>query len=123
MRAQWRDYFYGERGTLTALLNNASDRARRGNLPYDLDREWLAKKLEPMVCELSGLPLVRGPREKFRINPFAPSLDRIEPKLGYLKSNVRVIAFIVNRSRSDFGDEILMKMAHALVAKAKTLTS
>ena len=36
------------------------------------------------------------------------------------KSNVRVIAFIVNRSRSDFGDEILMQMARALVKKELT---
>jgi hypothetical protein len=117
VRASWRRYFYTERGTITSLLNNASDRAKRGALPFDLDRDWLEAKLKPMVCELSGLPLERIPRGKFRINPFAPSLDRIRPELGYVKSNVRIIAFIVNRSRSDFGDEILMKMARSLVQK------
>jgi hypothetical protein len=122
VRAQWRKYFYTERGTVTALLNNSSDRAKRAGLPYDLDREWLTEKLKPMICEMSGLPLERSARGKFRINPFAPSLDRIEPKLGYVKTNVRVIAFIVNRSRSDFGDDILMQMVRALARKA-TLTN
>lgn len=119
-RATWRKYFYTEKGTITSLLGGAMDRSKRDGLPYHLDRKWLEKKLKPMLCEMTGLPLERGPRGKFRTNPFAPSLDRIDPRLGYVKSNVRVIAFIVNRSRSDFGDEILMKMARALVHKELT---
>lgn len=123
VRAQWREYFYTPRGTITALLNNASDRAKRAGLPFDLDREWLEEKLKPMICELSGLSLERVPRGRFRIHPFAPSLDKIVPELGYVKNNVRIVAFIVNRARSDYGDDILMAMAEALVKNRKELTS
>jgi hypothetical protein len=119
VRAQWRKYFYTERGTITALLGNAKDRAARLSLPYDLDREWLAEKLKGGICELSGLPLERVPRTAAggaRSHPFAPSLDRVIPALGYVKWNVRLVCFIVNQARSDFGDEALLTMAVALVS-------
>ena len=119
VRAQWRKYFYTPRGTITALLGNAKDRAKKVGVPFALSREWVAAKLEIGICEMSGIPLVRAPRGKTRTHPFAPSLDRIIPSLGYIEANVRLVAFAVNQARSDFGDEILVQIAHALVAKQK----
>lgn len=123
VRAQWRRYFYTERGTITALLGNAKDRATKSNLPYDLDREWIGEKLARGVCELSGLPLEHIPRSAGsggRTHPYAPSLDRIVPALGYVKPNVRLVCFGINQARSDFGDDVLLKMARALVETADT---
>jgi hypothetical protein len=122
VRAQWRAYFYTERGTVTSLLGNAMDRAKKGKLPFNLDRDWVTEKLRKGVCEVSGLPLERVPRTEgggSRTHPYAPSLDRIVPSLGYVKWNVRMVCFVVNQARSDFGDEVLMIMARALVEKDK----
>jgi hypothetical protein len=55
------------------------------------------------------------------------SLDRIIPVLGYVRGNVRVVCFAVNQARSDYGDEVLLIIAKALVERAagcvKELTS
>lgn len=53
----------------------------------------------PKVCPVLGILLEcnekAGPAES------SPSLDRIDPGLGYVPGNVRVISFRANRLRSD----------------------
>ena len=102
-------------GTITVLLNYAKDRARRGGLPFDLDRAWLGPKLIRGVCEVSGLVLQRVSPGQYRTHPYAPSIDRIEPALGYVQSNCRLVCFAVNRARSDFGDAVLLEIASGIV--------
>lgn len=114
----WRAYYYGPRGTITALLSNAHDRARRAGVPFSLPRGWVAGRLERGVCEVTGLPFERTPRGRSRCNPFAPSIDRIEPALGYAPANCRLVCFIFNQARSDFGDGVLLTMARALVERS-----
>lgn len=114
-RKQWREWAMSPEGTITVLLNYARDRARRQELPFDLDREFLREKLARGKCELSGLTLQRVAPGGYRTHPYAPSLDRIEPAAGYVKSNVRLVCFAVNRARSDFGDEVLLTVASGLV--------
>ena len=131
VRAQWRRYFYTDRGTVTALLGNARDRARSSGVPFALTREFVQAKLTAGVCELSGLPLERKPRSEgggSRTHPFAPSLARVVPALGYVEHNVRMTCFAVNQARSDYGDEVLMTVASAIVKnmgilKQKQLTA
>lgn len=116
-RNSWRQYALTEKGTITVLLNYARDRSKRQGLAFDLDREWLAAKLAVGTCELTGVGLERLSPGQHRTHPYAPSLDRIEPALGYTKPNVRLVCFAVNRARSDWGDEVLLRIAQALVKK------
>lgn len=102
-------------GTVTVLLNYARDRARRAGVPFDLDREFVRSKLAAGLCELSGLAIQRVSPGAYRVHPYAPSLDRVDPDLGYVKSNVRLVCFAVNRARSDWGDEVLLTIASGLV--------
>lgn len=114
----WRTYYRSDRGTITALLGNAQDRARRGGFAFDLDREFVAQKLAAGVCEYTGLPFERGwSGEDFRARPFAPSLDRIVPAHGYVKSNIRMVCFAVNIALSDWGDDVFLRIAQAVVAR------
>jgi len=111
----WQRYAHSEKGRVTLLLNYAQDRARRHSLPFDLDREWLEPKLAMGKCELTGLTLSGEVPGQYRIHPFAPSLDRIHPDAGYVKTNTRLVCFAVNMARSDWGDAVLMQIAEALV--------
>lgn len=114
-REQWRRWSMSPEGTITVLLNYARDRARRGGLSFDLDREFVAEKLARGKCEMSGLAIERMAPGSHRTHPYAPSLDRKDPALGYVKSNVRLVCFAVNRARSDWGDEVLLTIASGLV--------
>ena len=114
-RANWLRYSRSDYGIVSMLLNNAKDRARKSGVSFDLSREFIEKKLEAGACELSGIQFVRMPQRQHRAHPFAPSLDKIDPTKGYVDGNVRMLCFAVNQARSDFGDEVLLTVAAALV--------
>lgn len=42
----------------------------------------------------------------------SPSLDRIDPTLGYLPENIQVISNIANRMKNNATDEQLLKFSH-----------
>lgn len=77
------------------LLNQIRGRARRAGIPCDLTLEDI---VIPEVCPVLGIPLVRG---KGHSHAGSPSFDRFDPKLGYVKGNVRVISYRANTIKSD----------------------
>jgi len=93
---------------LARLLSMAKNRAMSKFLEFDLTLEFLMYLWEESkgCCSLTGQEFDLGHYgEKGQVNPKAPSIDRINPKLGYIKSNVRLITYHMNISLSDFGVE------------------
>lgn len=115
----WKKYARSDKWTITLLLNNAKDRAKKNNLVFDLDREWVQERLNKWVCELSNIPFERNIEIQYRSNPFWPSIDKIIPSQWYTKDNSRLICFCVNMARSDWWDENLFKMCSAIISNKK----
>jgi hypothetical protein len=66
-------------------------------IPFRLDKQ---KTVDSMVatdhCSISGRELV------FMVgHPDCPSIDRIDSKKGYTKSNIQITSAVVNRSKMD----------------------
>lgn len=104
---------------LTRLMRMAAHRAKRSNLPFDLDSEHLLKLWDASkgCCVLTGRKFdLAAWGEKGRVNPDAPSIDRIIPKLGYVKGNVRLITYHMNISLSDFGEDIFKILAESYLS-------
>ena len=82
---------------LKETFRHARRRARRGGTPYD----WEIPNLRlPDYCPVLGIKLdYSGFRGKADMN--SPSLDRIIPLLGYVKSNICVISLRANRLKND----------------------
>jgi hypothetical protein len=83
-----------ERQAATNMLNRARRRAAERGLPFDLDGRLddLHEIIADGACHYSGLPFnVQGGRTWD-----SPSLDRVDPDLGYVWSNVRVVLDCVN---------------------------
>lgn len=57
----------------------------------------------PATCPVLGTPLAvgRGDRNSPGPSPCSPSIDRIEPHLGYVKGNVRTISFRANEIKKN----------------------
>lgn len=81
----------------------ARSRARKKNLDFNLTRDWIFEKLKLPFCEATGLPfnMTDKPPAGKRFHPFAPSIDRIDPKLGYTTDNCRMVIWIFNQSKSN----------------------
>lgn len=98
---------------LGKLLAAAKNRARTKGLPFDLDLHHLITLWEENdgCCEVTGQPFDLGSwGNKGQVSPQAPSVDRIIPKLGYVKGNVRIITYHLNVALSDFGIEEFDKL-------------
>lgn len=84
-------------------------RAKTAGVPHNITANDIEKLLtyQNWRCAVSGIHLTepRGKKE-----PFAPSLDRIVPALGYVVGNVRVVCMIVNLAMNVWGEESLVKL-------------
>jgi len=98
-----------------SLLSNAKWRSKRFKLDCDLDNEWITERLKKWTCELTWIKFNREEWYNKRASPFSPSIDKINPNKWYTKDNCRIICFCVNMARSDWWDEVLLKMCKAVV--------
>lgn len=79
------------------LLSQAKFRAKKAGLPFDLLIEDI--KI-PNVCPILGIKIQKNPKGNSPW-PHSPSVDRLIPKLGYVKSNIRIISHRANTLKSD----------------------
>lgn len=77
------------------LLNNARARAKKRGLEFNITIEDIPI---PNVCPLLYIPLF--PSEG-KMSNNSPTIDRINPKLGYIKENVWIISNKANRYKND----------------------
>jgi hypothetical protein len=83
---------------LKLMVRRAKSRAEIKNVPFNIT--W--KDVDYVnICPILGIPLNWGEtsNEGGR-NIDTPSLDRINPKLGYVKGNVRIISTLANMMKS-----------------------
>lgn len=98
---------------LRAALAAAKARCAKRGIEFDLTLKDIG---EPTHCAVTGVEF--DLTSSFRQgNTFVPSLDRIDPSLGYVKGNVRVVVHAYNLAKHTGPDSQVLKLARALVAK------
>lgn len=97
------------------MIANARGRARAEGWDFDLDdyKDELKARVQPLVCEISGVALVAGSSR----GPYSPSFDRIDSSKGYVYSNVRVIAWALNRLFADWGEDAVKDIVISWINK------
>ena len=113
----YRTHMLDYKWRLKKLIAMAKNRAQEKNLPFNLTHEYLIGLWDGMdgICPISKRELDLNPYgEKGQVNPNAPSIDRINPKLGYVQGNVRIVIYHINVALSEFGLDALIKLAQDL---------
>jgi hypothetical protein len=100
------------------LLKIASERAIKKGVPFSLTEEWAAARWTGR-CELTDIEFLpnglgSGPK------PFSPSIDRINPKMGYTPNNCRFILACVNSFKHEGTDKQMFVVARALISFHRT---
>lgn len=112
-----RDYYrtvYGTaRGRAMALCKSAKKRAKQLGVAFDLQPSRIEALITAGRCELTGIAFDLSVTEK-HASPWAPSLDRKDPKGPYSHENVRLTCWAVNRALNDWGLPVLLQLAEAL---------
>lgn len=83
-------------------MKNAKSRSIRDNVPFDLSYEYLLS-IATDECPIFHTPFEWGVSGlgKGRAKDNCPTLDRIEPHLGYVKGNVAFISYRANRLKDN----------------------
>jgi hypothetical protein len=87
------------------LTSMAKHRAKQSGVPFDIDSEYMMTLWNDNdgKCAITKIPLDLDKSDKGKVNPYAPSFDRIIPELGYVKGNVRIVCYQLNIALSEFG--------------------
>lgn len=100
------------------LLGAARSNAKKADVPFALDECVISEiwKEQGGRCAVSGLDFTD---EQFATalvkRPFAPSIDRIVPRDGYVPKNVRIVCVCANFSMNEWGLETLVRLADAVL--------
>lgn len=91
----------------------------RHRRPEDFTLEWQGVyeglKKRGFKCAQTGIPLHLNNKGT---SPWAPSIDRIDPKKGYSPENVQVVCYMYNTAKNKFDPTDVERMAKALVASS-----
>lgn len=89
------------------LIKWAKHRAKKKGIPFDLTVDDIEI---PSHCPVLSTELVLGTDKP---GDASPSLDRIDPKKGYVRGNVQVVSYRANRLKADASlMELLQVYAH-----------
>jgi len=83
------------------------DKTRRG-ITSTITADWAVEQLrkQKYCCALTGLPFKIMADNPDRMQPFAPSLDRIDVSKGYVEGNVQIVTLAINVMRLDWGANV-----------------
>jgi hypothetical protein len=109
-KAYRQEYDAKHRGRL--LIAEARRRCKKRGLAFDLHghESVIEERVQRGVCEMTGLPF---DFHNQGTGWNSPSLDRIDPRKGYIYSNIRVICFGMNAAMGSWGELVLRNMLEA----------
>jgi len=97
------------------LYHSALKRAKKAQLALDLTPSWILERLW-YPCPRTGLAFASPTTTTGRV-PHSPSLDRIDPRKGYTKRNVQVVAWWYNQAKGEYTDEEVLHLCRLVVKK------
>ena len=109
------------------VARNAMSRALRGNLPFDLtfvEDLVLAVRRAGYRCAISGRAFDLDYRTPGAGGThYAPSPDRIDPRRGYVRGNVRWILWCLNRGKGEMPADDFLELCRLVWARARKTLS
>lgn len=90
---------------ITGMLGRAKQRAQKYNIPFTLVTEDISV---PEYCPILRVKLVLGSKGNYQ---FSPSIDRVDPRKGYIPENIRVVSSLANTMKNGATREQLTNFA------------
>lgn len=115
------DKFYNSiHGRALTLLNGARQRANKRNEDFTVTYEHIRKALERGFCPMTGYMFVISRHNEKGMNPYAPSIDRIDRTKPYSNENSRIVIWQYNMAKGQLTDSEFLEICLAVVEYATT---
>ena len=109
-----KDRFYKRyrSNPIPQLIYNFKKRAKLAGVPFDLEPQDIKNKLNltNTKCPVLGVSMEIS-KLGAKNNDLTPSIDRIDPKKGYVKDNIIVVSMRANRIKNDATVDEIRKVA------------
>jgi hypothetical protein len=118
-KGEWFLARFNVKRRLGSLAYAAKNRANAKNLPYNINTDFVIELWEEqgMQCPITGRMFdLESWGKKAQVNPDAPSIDRIDPTLGYVKGNVRLVTYSANVCLNEYGHDYLLRLCEDILA-------
>lgn len=107
--------------SLKVRFLSAKGRAKDKERDFSITLDWLLAKArrQGFRCELTGVRFFSeydGPANR---NPYAPSLDKIDPRGGYTPDNTRILCVAANIMLQDWGEDVLRTILRSYRGEAR----
>lgn len=103
------------------MVRSARHRAVRRKIPCAITVGDVIELLrsQGMKCAVSGLPLdsAYNVERVHARNMYGPSIDRIKNKLGYERTNIRIVISAVNYAINEWGIDEYIKICRAVATR------
>jgi len=90
---------------ITGMVGRARQRSVKYDVPFTITVQDI---IVPEFCPLLNVPLILGTKGDYQ---FSPSIDRLNPLLGYIPSNIRVISTLANTMKNNATHQQLLEFA------------
>jgi hypothetical protein len=97
------------------MEKSARARAKKYKFRYNITKGWCESEYRRggMMCAVTGMSFNWTQDKR---SPFMPSLDRIDPQVGYIEANCRLVTYICNCAMGQFGEDAFRQMCLDAVA-------
>lgn len=112
----WQELRQTVHGRSQRLFGLAKDRSYKHKLPFNITQEWVEDHLTVGCCQRTGIRFDLTTKGR---SPFAPSLDRIKPSLGYTTENTLIVVLCYNQAKGEWSHEEVIQMAEGLIRSEK----
>jgi len=90
-----RDRLYYKNNIIYYLFKSAKERAVKNNIIFSITKDDI-RNIYRTKCPIFNIELFVD-----KSNSNSPTIDRIDPNVGYVDSNIRMISYKANRSKSN----------------------
>lgn len=91
------------------MYQNIKGRAKKNNIDFNIQQSDI---IIPKICPVLGIKII-----PFSNSDNSPSVDRLDPKSGYVKDNIAIISKKANRIKNDANSDEIYKVYTWLKSK------
>jgi hypothetical protein len=113
-RNSW-NFYHSNRGRALTFLKGIERRSKNRHEKHSVTLDHLQKGLDSGRCAVTSIPFVMGEKCSKGMNPFAPSVDRIDSSKPYSNDNCRIVIWAYNMAKGQMTDDQLYEICLAVV--------